>query len=499
MEEIPTADRLATAAPGARDAAAEALSAEAASDPRRRQPVVDAICSWLRAPSGTDDATTAERRAVLRSLTERLRTGGATPPWDDISVDLSGATLHDADFSSCLLTDPAFADTRFHGTTTFDGARFDGGAAFQRAVFYGDAVLTGVRFADDAEFGRTRFRGRADFTGAVFGGIAWFGRGTDTWWEDDEAWETVEEIDPAPWDEPNEDDPEWPVAVLIEDYQDWEEGGDGARFAGDASFRDVRFEGPAWFHYARFGSAATFAGARFSGRVHLDQPVVDLTGAHWAGGTGDGESVWPLGWTVRPLTAAASDGSEGGDLVPDASVLPYARQLADRDPATVAAGLRILARLGDDHPDLRQRVAATLCAFLRTPIPFDLRADDRTPERTALLRLRLQAQRTLTERLRPGPGHWPKTDLWLCGATLVDLDLSGCEAGYADFTGTQFHGTTRFDGSRFEHASFTLGGPCGRAAFHGDVVFGTDPPDGVILHGTATSDGRSGRPGLPVE
>ncbi|MGN9914100.1 hypothetical protein ACTMTJ_41885 [Phytohabitans sp. LJ34] len=56
--------------------------------------------------------------------------------------------------------------------------------------------------------------------------MAEFGRGADTWWEDDEAWETVEEIDPVSWGELNEDDPQWPVAVLIEDCQDWEEGGD---------------------------------------------------------------------------------------------------------------------------------------------------------------------------------------------------------------------------------------------------------------------------------
>ena len=72
---------------------------------------------------------------------------------------------------------------------------------------------------------------------------------------------------------------------------------------------------------------------------------------------------------------------------------------------------------------------------------------------------------------------------WSQDDTLVDLDLSGCEAGYVEFIGAQFHGTTRFDGSRFDRASFTLDGPCGRATFHGDVVFGGDPPDQVVLHG----------------
>ncbi|MEV0130577.1 hypothetical protein AB0H83_19205 [Dactylosporangium sp. NPDC050688] len=32
--------------------------------------------------------------------------------------------------------------------------------------------------------------------------------------------------------------------------------------------------------------------------------------------------------------------------------------------------------------------------------------------------------------------------------------------------------------------AFTLGGPSGRATFHGDVVFAGDPPPGVVCHGS---------------
>jgi uncharacterized protein YjbI with pentapeptide repeats len=480
MDETSTAyreasDRFEGAAPGTRSAAGQALIALAVADPQARQPVTDTICSWLCGlDDPQDDAEAGERHAVLRLLLDRLR---GDSPWEEISVDLAGATLVDADFSGCRLKGAEFADTRFHGTTVFDGAAFDSDVSLQRAVFHGDAFFKGVRFGDDAAFGRARFRGRAEFAGAVFGGEAWFGRGADTWWDDDEAWEAVEEIVPAPWDELNENDPNWPVAVLIEDYQDWEEGGDGARFLGDVSFRGARFEGPAWFYNARFGGAAVFAGARFAGRVHLDQPPVDLTGAHWTGDTKDGKSVWPLGWTVPPA---------GGDLVPDASVEPYARQLADPDPQTRSAGIGILSQLGDDQPELRERVIVALCGFLRGPILFDLRAAERTAEQETLLRLRKEAQEVLAERLRPGPAHWPGMNLWLCGATLVDLDLSGCEAGYAEFTAAQFHGTTRFDGSRFERAEFALDPHYGLATFHGDVVFGAEPPDGVICQGSVS-------------
>jgi hypothetical protein len=122
--------------------------------------------------------------------------------------------------------------------------------------------------------------------------------------------------------------------------------------------------------------------------------------------------------------------------------------------------------------------------MLREPVPFDLRAIVRTPAQAAALRTRLEAQHLLAERLRPGPGQWKDMDVFLSGATLVDLDLSGCEAGYVEFVGAQFHGTTRFDGSRFDRSSFTLDGPSGRATFHGDVVFAANPPAHVVVHGT---------------
>ena len=48
--------------------------------------------------------------------------------------------------------------------------------------------------------------------------------------------------------------------------------------------------------------------------------------------------------------------------------------------------------------------------------------------------------------------------LHLCGATLVDLDLSGVAVKYGDFCGAQFHGKTDFTGAAFEHADFSLSG-----------------------------------------
>jgi uncharacterized protein YjbI with pentapeptide repeats len=95
-----------------------------------------------------------------------------------------------------------------------------------------------------------------------------------------------------------------------------------------------------------------------------------------------------------------------------------------------------------------------------------------------VLRLRDEAQHRLTSWLR----QWSDLYVLLCGATLVDLDLRGCAASYAEFIGTQFHGTTRLDGARLQRTSFSLDGyHYGKAAFHGDVVFDGEPPTGVNL------------------
>ncbi|MER7272590.1 pentapeptide repeat-containing protein [Micromonospora carbonacea] len=511
-----------SAAGGQREAALRRLAQLGAADPALRQDAVDAVCTYLRTPSEgvrADGPDADGRRAAGRVLAGLLRPDPDPDPDPDrdpdpdsgvpaVGVDLAGATLVDADLGGCALAGARFDDARFIGATSFAGARFAGEAIFARALFHDGARFDGARFAADAVFGRARFRGPASFAGADFGGMAWFGRGEEELWEDDPAWDTIEEVRPAEWDEPNEDDPGWPVAVLMGDYQEWTEGGDGARFVGPVSFHRARFAGPAWFYHARFGAEATFRGAWFGGPVHLDQPAVDLTAARWAGSADDEPVCWPLGWTPGPAPdgatgpagaeelAAAPAGPQGSTapggaavLVPDGSVAPYARQLADPDPDVRRVGLRVLGELGDARPELRQRVVDAVCGYLRAPLPFPV-AGELTAAQAGEVELRRAAQRLLAARLRPGPGapdgpgglgepggsdsglvHWADMSLSLCGATLIDLDLSGCAVDHADFTAAQFHGVTRFDGATFQGAAFRLGGPEGRASFHGEATF----------------------------
>lgn len=454
--------------------------------PDLRPDVADAVCAFVReylardeppADGGNDPAGPEVRRAALAVLADRLRpvpdaAGPETARWDGIEVDLTGAVVDSIDFTDCRFARATFADCLFRGTTTFEGARWEGDAMFPRAVFSCDARFIGARFGGEAVFGRARFHGRARFDDARFDQLAWFGFGEEGVWED-ESWADLDDdaftemLGPATvisWREPNETDPHWPDAYLMGEYQTWEEGGDGALFRSTASFRGAHFRDAAWFWKVRFGAAAAFHGARFDSQVYLDQPAADLTDARAA--ATDPEQRWPFGWTAIP----ADDGP--ARLTTAAAVAPYAHQLAAAEASVRLTGLRILDALGDARPELRAGIVTAACAYLRMPLPFPVDATDLDDEQRAELAVRQAAQNLLTTHLRPvdADRFWPDANLPLSGATLVDLDLSGCRLAYADFTGTQFHGATRLDGGLFTRgALFRLPGGGGSAAFHGPV------------------------------
>ncbi|MFF8912928.1 pentapeptide repeat-containing protein [Streptomyces sp. NPDC015032] len=480
-------DRLAGRDIGARHSALLELDALAVDGSAWRQSVVDAICGYLRGPEMEGHRDREVRQIALRILASQLRVSpensGETPAAaklpKGLQVDLSGAELGDVDFSGCRFDHASFADTLFSGQCVFDGAQFTGVAQFQCALFASDASFSRVRFACWAVFGRTRFHGRANFDGARFQDVAWFGHGEESIDEnDDMTWEAVEKRRALPWGELNEDDPLWPRDVLMGEYQCWEEGGDGARFNGEVSFRDARFEDVAWFWKARFGGGSLFQRAAFSGRVHLDHPSVDLTAARAAGADADDEQHWPFGWTVSFERGGEGENEDefSGRLVPDGATRAYCRQLADSDPAARLSGLRALEGLGDAEPGLRQRVADTICEYLRTPLAFDVTARPAalTADQAQELHVRHAAQRILADRTHHSADtHWEDISLGLSGATLIDFDLSECHLEYGDFSGAQFHGTTTFEEALFGvGADFCIRGTySGRASFHGNATF----------------------------
>ncbi|MBT2207097.1 pentapeptide repeat-containing protein [Actinomadura sp. NEAU-AAG7] len=415
------------------------------------QDAVDSLCGWWRRAGGEDPGVL---RSCGRVLAAMLRAG------DGLDVVLRGAVVVDGRFAGCAFGAVDFSDVRFVGDVDFAAARFGGQAVFQRVLCEGDAEFGGAAFAEAAVFGRARFRGAAGFAGARFGDLAWFGRGEDGLSEEDPAWDEIEDAATPAWQEPNEDDPHWPLAVLDFDYQEWIEGGDGARFAGPVTFRGAGFGADAWFGKARFGDSADFTGAVFGGPVHLPAPTVDLTGAR---ADEAAEHEWPFGWRLH-----------------DGGLAAGRRDLAD--PAARLAGVERLASLGDAEPGARAAVARALCEYLRVPLPFAV-TGPLTPPRAAELRARRAAQEALAARARPG--GWPDLSLHLSGATLVDLDLSGVSVAYGDFCGAQFHGRTDFSDAVFERADFCLPGSAdGRATFHGPADF---------------TDARLGRHGSPVD
>src|SRR5262249_27471267 len=160
------------------------------------QPPDEASPSPTRPPTPPADSTPADDPAELslaatedggerqvrltaqRILTDHLKPGPNPQPagtfWQDIDLDLTGATLIDLDLSRCSLRNATFNDARFAGGAWFDGAQFAGIAWFLGAQFAGDAGFDNAQFSGDAGFDSAQFAGGAGFDGAQFAGDAGF-------------------------------------------------------------------------------------------------------------------------------------------------------------------------------------------------------------------------------------------------------------------------------------------------------------------------------------
>ena len=252
----------------------------AQNSPGYRQAVVETICAYLRTPcphsggptatgAGDDDGVregagqwsgecqvrvTAQRILASHLRPDRDPTNGEpTNPrfWADIDLDLSGATLHDWDFSGCTVRTSRFTRTTFLGNTGFERATFTGHAWFREATFAGNVRFTRATFAGDAWFNLTTFHRDAWFTEVFVAGDTWFSEATFV----QNAWFNRASLDRDAW-----------FAEVA--------------FAGDAWFVETDFGGDAWFGQAVFGGEVCLMGAR----ARVDRAVL---------------SVWPMGWRLR--------------------------------------------------------------------------------------------------------------------------------------------------------------------------------------------------------
>jgi uncharacterized protein YjbI with pentapeptide repeats len=274
-----------------------ALERLAQDNPAYRQAIVNVMCAYLRMPfsptapaskpesaaadgrkePGAESETEADgigltwqeerqvRLTAQRILTEHLGYDraddlqSADPPnsrfWNDIRLNLTGATLIDFNLANGVIGDANFHRAAFCGDADFHRAAFRGDARFGEAAFEGDAWFGEAAFSGDASFPEAAFRGDALFGGAAFGRGAGFrraafGRGAEfrkaTFTGD--AW--------------------FDQATFTGDASFGE-----ATFTGDAGFRKATFTGNAWFDKATFGRSASFDGAAFTSDAWFGEAI----------------------------------------------------------------------------------------------------------------------------------------------------------------------------------------------------------------------------------
>lgn len=294
-----------------------ALERLAQDNPNQRQTIVNVICAYLRMPyavaSGelTDfeepDSINAKARQELQvRLTaqrilaahlnrlvdfqiepdevweETVRGDDPLPSktrkfWDDISIDLTGATLINLDFSGCAFASVECSKSIFIGGANFRTATFTDNANFRAAAFdskdtslpaaifrdaefEGDVNFHGANFSGDAVFYVTEFKGTAIFASAQFA-------------------------------EAHFDKSEFDSLAFFGD----------ATFARAASFINVIFSGPTDFTDVTFTQDNLFAGADFHGARFDTEP--DFSGATIYNAQVAGPEVdrqfWPEGWVVE--------------------------------------------------------------------------------------------------------------------------------------------------------------------------------------------------------
>ncbi|SCL20238.1 Pentapeptide repeat-containing protein [Micromonospora pallida] len=182
----------ASQAPPATDPTSALPAAASGDDPE--EPVID--------PRGERQVRLAAQRILARHLRPTTPEGEPNRLYwgPKLVLDLTEATLINADFTDCHLHNADFTAVTFHGYAEFGRATFSGAAWFDRTTFRGAALFiratfSGVTwfnkatisgaawfaratFSGDVRFNRTAMGAAAVFSGVTFGGDAWFEEAT---------------------------------------------------------------------------------------------------------------------------------------------------------------------------------------------------------------------------------------------------------------------------------------------------------------------------------
>ena len=296
-----------------------ALERLAQDNPAYRQTIVNVICAYLRMPfspttlaskrepeiadsqkgpgiesrMGTDGiGSTWQQERELRLTAQRILTEHlhddrskdkkSMPPssrfWNNICLDLAGATLIDFSLANGVLADANFHRAIFTGDASFTRAAFTGAARFGGATFHGDALFGGAVFGGAANFPEADFRGDALFGEAAFtrgAGFrrAAFGRGAGfrkVSFADDAWFDKATFTGHASFGEAAFTRDAWFDKAAFGRGVSFDE----AAFTGDAGFGEVTFGGDAWFDRVTFAGDAWFGEAAFTGGAQLGHAPV---------------------------------------------------------------------------------------------------------------------------------------------------------------------------------------------------------------------------------
>lgn len=121
-------DQLGSQSAAVRLAGAYAMASLADDWIEQRQMCVNVICAYLRMENEGNDASETRVREAITSIIRERTQAGRTQSWSALDYDMTGAHLHNLDFSECLFSGKlvSFSRAVFSGNlTTFEGTRFE--------------------------------------------------------------------------------------------------------------------------------------------------------------------------------------------------------------------------------------------------------------------------------------------------------------------------------------------------------------------------------------